>query len=220
MNRKTPTAKEAPPRRQRRNAAATREKILKAGTAEFCDKGFSGARTDAIARRAGCNIRMIYHYFGNKRGLYLAALEKVYGDLRAKEEELDLLHLNPVSGMTALVNFTFDYLAEHQEFIGMMTVENIQEGRHLKESKSVPTAALPLVKSIGMLLRRGQKDDVFRKRVDPVQLYISILSLSYVHISNKHTLSITFGERLDDKNWLARRRRHARDVILAYLQPA
>jgi hypothetical protein len=147
-------------------------------------------------------------------------LEKVYGDLRAKEGELDLLHLDPVSGMTALVNFTFDYLAEHQEFIGMMTVENIQEGRHLKESKSVPTAALPLVKSIGTLLRCGQKDGVFRKRVDPVQLYISILSLSYVHISNKHTLSITFGERLDDKNWLARRRRHARDVILAYLQPA
>jgi len=84
---------------------------------------------------------------------------------------------------------------------------------------AVPTAALPLVKSIGSLLRRGQKTGVFRKRVDPVQLYISILSLSYVHISNKHTLSITFGERLDDKRWLARRRRHAREVILAYLRP-
>lgn len=219
MNRKTTSAQAVRPRRQRRNAAATREKILKAGTVEFCDKGFSGARTDAIAKRAGCNIRMIYHYFGNKRGLYLAALEKVYADLRAKEEELDLLHLDPVSGMTALVDFTFDYLAEHQEFIRMMTVENIQEGRHLKKSTAVPTAALPLVKSIGSLLRRGQKAGVFRKRVDPVQLYISILSLSYVHISNKHTLSITFGERLDDKRWLARRRRHARDVILAYLQP-
>ena len=60
---------------------------------------------------------------------------------------------------------------------------------------------------------------MFRTGVDPVQIYISILSLSYVHISNRHTLSITFGNDLGDPDWLIARRNHACDVILGYLRP-
>jgi hypothetical protein len=76
---------------------------------------------------------------------------------------------------------------------------------------------MPLVQSIRALLRRGQGQGVFRKRVDPVQLYVSILSLSYVHISNKYTLSITFGRDLTDIEWLAARRNHVREMILRFL---
>ena len=62
----------------RRDAVATKARILKAGLAEFGAKGYGGARTDGIAKRAKCNVRMLYHYFGGKQGLYLACLEKVY----------------------------------------------------------------------------------------------------------------------------------------------
>ena len=50
-----------------------------------------------------------------------------------------------------------------------------------------------------------------------MQLYVSVLSLSYVHISNKHTLSITFGQDLTNAAWLAKRRKHVREMILEYL---
>jgi len=203
---------------RRRDAAATRERLLKAALAEFCEKGFSGARTATIAARAKCNIRMLYHYFGSKESLYLAALERVYQQLRSREEELDLLHLDPLSAMSALVEFTFDHMLEHQEFIRMISNENTLNGRYLKKSKFVPQASTPLVKTIRNLLRRGQKEGVFRKNVDPIQLYISILSLSYVHVSNRHTLSITFQQDLSDPKWLAERRRHAREVILGFLR--
>lgn len=205
-------------RPQKRDAAATRERLLHAAVTEFCAKGFSGARTAAIANRAGCNIRMLYHYFGSKNNLYLAALESVYAQLRSREESLDLLHLNPEKGMSALVEFTFDHMLEHQEFIRLIGIENIQRGRFVKESNVIPQAAQPLLTSIETLLRRGQKQGVFRKRVDPLQLYISILSLSYVHVSNKHTLSITFNQDLTDRQWLAARRRHVRDLILGFLR--
>ncbi len=202
-----------------RDAATTRASLLAAALEEFCANGFDGARTATIARRAGFNIRMIYHYFGNKEGLYIAALERVYEQLRSEEEKLDLLHLDAVEGMTALVRFTFDHMLEHQEFIHMIGAENIQRGRFLKQSSLVPRAALPLVNAIRDLLERGQSAGVFRSGVDPVQLYISILSLSYVHISNRHTLSITFGHDLGDADWLSARRSHACDVILGYLRP-
>lgn len=206
-------------RRQKRDAIASREKILVAGLNEFCAKGFDGARIDRIASVARCNIRMIYHYFGSKESLYLAALERVYRHLRAREEKLDLLYLDPLSAMSALVEFTFDHMLEHQEFIRMIGNENTLHGRYLKMSKFMPQASTPLVETIKDLLRRGQKEGVVRKNVDPMQLYISILSLSYVHVSNRHTLSITFQRDLGDPKWLAERRRHAREVILGFLRP-
>lgn len=201
-----------------RDAAVTREKLLQAALSEFCKNGFSGARTASIATRAGCNIRMLYHYFSNKEGIYLAALEHVYADLRTKEEKLDLLHLDPEKGMVTLFEFTFDHMLEHQEFIEMMGIENIQKGRFLRQLETVPQGVMPLIGSIRILLRRGQKEGVFRKQVDPVQLYVSILSLSYVHVSNKYTLSITFKQDLTDNTWLAARRKHIGDMLLGFLK--
>ena len=204
--------------KRKRDAAATREKLLQAALAEFCESGFSGARTVRIAARANCNIRMLYHYFGNKEGIYLAALELVYAQLRTREAELDLLHLSPEKGMVALVEFTFEHMLSHQEFITMIGIENIQQGKFLRRSKAVPEEAMPLVKSIDSLLKEGQKQGVFRKRVDPIQLYVSILSLCYVHISNKYTLSITFSQDLTDKTWVEERRKHVREIIMGFLR--
>lgn len=206
------------PPRQKRDAVASRAKLLKAALGEFCDKGFSGARTARIAARANCNIRMIYHYFGNKEGIYLAALEHVYAELRAREDELDLLKLGPEKGMAALVEFTYDHMLSHQEFIKMIGIENIQKGRFLRRSKAVPTGAMPLVKTIESLLLQGQKQGVFVKKVDSVQLYVSILSLSYVHVSNMYTLSITFGQDITDPDWLSERRKHVCDMIMKSLK--
>jgi hypothetical protein len=59
---------------------------------------------------------------------------------------------------------------------------------------------------------------VFRPNVDPVQLYITILSVSYVHISNRYTLSIIFQQDLSEVAWLGRRKQHACDVVLGFLR--
>ena len=57
-----------------RNAELTRRKILDAAVDEFADRGYAGARVDRIAASAGVNKRMIYHHFGNKVGVFEAAL--------------------------------------------------------------------------------------------------------------------------------------------------
>ena len=58
-----------------RDPERTSASILAAAVKEFTEKGYSGARIDSIAARAGANKRMIYHYFGDKEALYLAVLE-------------------------------------------------------------------------------------------------------------------------------------------------
>lgn len=210
----------AAPRRKRhpRNAAETRERLLQAATDEFCERGYDGARMERIVAAAECNIRMAYHYFGDKEGLYLAVLERVYSELRERERQLNLSHLEPVAAMRALVSFTFDHLAAHPEFISLVRNENLLGGRMLKKSSTVTQQTTPLLGMIRDILARGEHLGHFRAAVDPLQLYVSILSLALTHISNRYTLSIIFERDLADPAWLAERRQHAVDVILAYLE--
>ena len=53
-----------------RDPKRTRERILAAALREFSARGLAGARVDRIAQRARINKRMLYHYFGNKDGLF------------------------------------------------------------------------------------------------------------------------------------------------------
>ena len=61
---------------QQRDLNRTRERIMAAAQKEFAAHGFAGARTDAIARRARVNERMIFYCFESKEGLYRAVLAK------------------------------------------------------------------------------------------------------------------------------------------------
>ena len=49
---------------------------MTAAQKEFAANGFAGARTDAIARGARVNERMIFYCFQSKEGLYRAVLAK------------------------------------------------------------------------------------------------------------------------------------------------
>jgi TetR/AcrR family transcriptional regulator len=59
--------------RRRRNEA----RILEAAEEAFAAAGFSGARTAAIARRAGVPKASLHYYFGTKERLYRRVLENV-----------------------------------------------------------------------------------------------------------------------------------------------
>lgn len=67
---------------RQRDPRQARRRLLEAGAAVFAEAGYAGARVDAIAARAGLNKRMLYHYFGDKAGLYRAVLDDRLGSLR------------------------------------------------------------------------------------------------------------------------------------------
>ena len=201
-----------------RDPERTRQRILDAALAEFSAKGLSGARIDEIAQRAGINKRMLYHYFGNKEDLYLAALETVYESIRESERQLRLEDLPPDEAMRELVRFTWQYFLDHPEFMSLLNNENLHEGRHISRSTRILELHPPLVALIDDVLRRGVAAGVFRGGVDPVQLYITIASLGYFYLSNRHTLSTIFARDLGAAQELAARREHIVDVTLGYLR--
>jgi AcrR family transcriptional regulator len=204
-------------KKERRNSSATKERILQAGLEEFGFQGYRGARIATIVEKAGCNIRMLYHYFGAKRELYLACLDRVYFHIRQEEQKLDLLSLEPVEAICALVEFTFDHMRNNIDFVYIAGVENAHKGEFLKKLPPVSQAARYHIETIGEILREGEKVGVIREDIDAFQLYISILSLSYVHLSNRYTLSVSYGCDIGDERWLEERKDHVRALILSYV---
>src|SRR4051812_3647846 len=142
-------------RNGRRDPDRTREAILVAAQDEFAAKGLAGGRVNVIARESGANKRMIYHYFGSKEGLYLAALERVYEGLRGEERVMHLDHLAPEVAIRRLVEFNFDYSRAHPELISLINNENLHRGRYLRRSKKVRDLHSPFVKLIDDILKRG-----------------------------------------------------------------
>ncbi|RYZ12917.1 MAG: TetR/AcrR family transcriptional regulator [Comamonadaceae bacterium] len=203
----------------RRDAAATREALVAAAVAEFSRNGFAGARVDEIARAAGVNKQLVYHYFDSKQGLYLVALESVYTEIRQKEQGLSLGELEPIEAMTQLIGFSFDYLAEHPEFIALLADENRNQGSHILESDRLRKMHSPFIEMLEATLDRGAKQGVFRGDFDAINVYISIAGISYFFFSNNHTLSAIFGKSLSLRGAMAQRRRHVIEFALNALRP-
>ena len=200
-------------------AAATRQRILDAALAEFAANGLAGARVDEIAARAGANKRMLYAHFGGKDELWLTVLERAYAAKRAEERALDVEGLEPREAMRRLVVFNLRYTAAHPEFVALLNQENIHRAAHLRRSAQVPALYSPLLETLRGVLARGEAEGVFRRGVDPLQLYITIVGIGHFYVANMHTLSTIFGAGLDTQQALAAREAHCVDVVLGYLRP-
>jgi TetR/AcrR family transcriptional regulator len=203
----------------KRDSALTQKRILEAATREFADKGYDGARVDEIARASGVNKNLLYHYFGNKEQLFTAVLESVYEAIRTRQSDLSIRNLSPEEGMRRLVELTSLIWEEVPEFSRLLSSENLHEARHVRQSKRIIPMYDPLMQTIKELLKRGEETGVFRGGIDPIDLYISITSLSAYYISHRHTFEALFGSDMALGKRLQLRREHAVEMILRYLRP-
>jgi AcrR family transcriptional regulator len=224
MNAKTTTAaKKAPAKKNRTprdvdDEDGTRAKILNVAIQEFARLGLSGARIDAIAAESGANKGMIYYYFGGKEGLYVAALEESYRRFRRVESGFHLDELPPIPALRTIVASTFDYHAQHPEFIRMVMTENIHQGEHIRKLPELQEINRPAIGLLERLCKRGIAEGVFRPDLDPVDLHMSISALSFYNVSNQHTFSFIFGRDLRSPAVHAARRDSVVDMILRYVR--
>lgn len=200
------------------DTATIREALLAAATAEFAAHGFAGARVGHICRQAGTTVRMVYHYFGSKSGLYVAVLEAAMGDLRAAELKLDVDETAPLTGLLQLFDFIHDHFDSNPQLISLLSAENLAHARYMKQSEKIPAMSSPVPRLIERLVRLGVADGSIRNSVDPLRLYVMMVALSYFHLSNVHTLSAIFDEDLTEEAWRNAQRADARAMLERYLR--
>jgi AcrR family transcriptional regulator len=197
----------------------TRRNIVDVATREFAQKGYGGARVDAIAARTRTSKRMIYYYFGGKEGLYLAVLEEAYSSIRRTEATLDLERLPPETALSTLVAFTFDYYIAHPEFVRLVMNENIMDGVHMARSKTIGKLNVTVIDTLSRLVARGQRAGVFRRDIDPIELHMSISALGIFNVANRATFSTIFKRDMASPRALAARRAEVVDIVLRHVRP-
>src|SRR5690606_170253 len=147
------------------------------------------------------------------------ALEAAYSEIRLREQDLDLRSHAPEDAIVLLIDFSLNYLAQHREFIRMLADENALGGPHGKDSAAFRRTKPPPPDMIGSTLREGEARGVFRKGVDPLELYISIAGMTFFYFANNLTMSAIFGRDLSTPETLASYRDHIVTMTLAGLRP-
>jgi AcrR family transcriptional regulator len=206
------------PRGERiRDAERTRAELLEVATRVFADQGYAGARVDDIAAKTSTTKRMIYYYFGGKESLYVAVMERAYGRIRALEQEVDVEHLDPEVAVRRLAELTFDHHEAHQDFVRLVSIENIHHAEHLRRSPTLPGLAAPALDVLTRILDRGRRAGVFRNDLDALDVHMIISSFCIFREANRYTFEAIFGRDLLDPDRRDHLRRMIGDLVVDHL---
>jgi AcrR family transcriptional regulator len=209
-------ARKSKGRNRTSEAEQARLNILEVAGREFADKGLSGARVDEIAEKINSSKRMIYYYFGGKEQLYRAVLEQAYAEIRARETAANYEAMRAEEALRQYVGHTFDYHAEHPEFVRLVMNENIHFGAHIGAVPGIKERNHSVIATLQTIIDKGVKEGRFRAGLDPVELHMLVSSLCFYNVSNRYTFAANFGVDMGAPKVARRRREVVIETILRF----
>jgi AcrR family transcriptional regulator len=169
----TPAALPSTDRARRRDAAATREALLAAGTELFAEHGYDGVPVADIAHRAGVNKAMINYHFGGKRQLYLAIVGVTFDEIVASVERLASSPRPAPELLRELIAVVSEAVTRrHPHFCTMMLREVLSGGSNIEPM--LVTHPARLLSAVQDIVARGVRSGDFRP-VDPVLTHLSLV---------------------------------------------
>ena len=171
-----------------RNPERSRERILSAALKEFSAKGFAGARVDAIARRANINKRMLYHYFGDKEGLFKAVLSRKITQRQAWAEALS-------GEPEETLPFWFETACKDADWVRLFQWEALQGNWQnvINETERLESIARGL-KRIQQRQERGQ----ISPELDPRHVMLTMRSLTMFPVAFPQLTRLITGKSIFD----------------------
>ncbi len=194
----------------RRDPVRTRERILRAARREFVAKGFAGARVDAIARAAAVNKRMLYHYFGDKEGLYRATLHENIAT------NLDLVAAAPPDPAD-LLPFLFERTAKRVDSLRLLQWEALGAG----DRKPIAEEERRKAWIEGTeRIRDAQRAGLLHRDLDAEYLVLALMALTIFPQAFPQLVRIVTGARVLDTEFQQRQARFLRRLGALLRPPA
>jgi AcrR family transcriptional regulator len=163
---------------KKRDAKATKAKIMKNARDLFSKKGFDATTIDDIADVSSVNKALIYYYFKNKSGLYSevmsALFDAIYEDVRkakeeakSSEEELELFIT------------TYAKYAEKNPYLPALLLRELSDsGAHL------PAVMFASMRKVYGLLEEILKGGSFKKSI-PMVVHFMIIGAINLMVTTK-----------------------------------
>jgi TetR/AcrR family transcriptional regulator len=189
-----------------RNPKRSRERILAAALKEFAAKGFAGARVDFIARRAAINKRMLYHYFGNKEGLFKAVLRRKITERQAWAENLSG---DPAESLV----FWFEAACNDTDWVRLFEWEALQGNAHKVIDEQIRQSATARgLERIRQRQARGQISAEF----DPRHVMLAMRSLTMFPAAFPQLTRLIMGRAISDPKFQKERADFLRRFAAAF----
>ncbi|MBB4124222.1 TetR/AcrR family transcriptional regulator [Martelella radicis] len=138
-------------------APERREKLLAAATADFAERGFSGASLNAILKASEMSKGQAYYYIHDKADLYCAVIDRALARLSGRLDFARVVEAGDRAGFWNALNAAFEQLgalliAEHETAALGRT---IYEGQETERALEVPLGRLRTGAAI--LVAHGQR---------------------------------------------------------------
>jgi len=174
----------------KRNPQKTRAGILNAGVKLFSLRGYDGVSVDEIVQRAGVNKRMLYHYYGNKDGLYVEVLRVVFAELESLEIAVLTEDVSTADAIRKVLKEYFVFLEGHPEFVSLLMWENLHRGRFLDVHPNLLSKSKVLAR-LREIVARARAAGEIDQDVDARHLLVLLYGACFIYQSNRFTLRHT-----------------------------
>jgi AcrR family transcriptional regulator len=205
------------PRKKPKEPEGNRAAILASAIAEFATRGLHGGRVGSIAKASGCDKQMLYYYYTNKEGLYIAALEHAYAQIRGSQMDKPVDRVDPLKSLTETVLASYDFVTANSDIIRLIANENVEKGEYLKKSSTIRSINLPIIARMEQIVEAGVSIGAFRADLDAVELHHLTSALINHYINNAYTFGYIFNVDLLSAKSRSRFRTTIADVISRYV---
>lgn len=206
-----------------REAPVAREAILRAAEEIFARDGFDGARVDAIAEASGYNKALIFHYFGDKLGLYREIVCMRRDESESQRTKMLLAAAGDDTAPTdaahvrgfieTMVRWHFDHLVAHPHQRRILAWEAAEGWGTLIEAKRGGGQLCPLwVGPVVGFIRRAQAAGIIRPEIDPYMAMAHVKGMVLIHLLSLPHYDALFGVDFSSPAALER----AREQLVAF----
>jgi TetR/AcrR family transcriptional regulator len=193
------------------------ERLWAAARIEFSQRGYHGARVQGIARRAGCNVALLYRHWSSKRALYLDILRTVW---QAQAREIAALLEQGGEGGPLVVSAYLD--ASLRDPIGCQVIirEILDGAPHLSQLIEVEPALTMAMRFAAEKLHAGAQgsgvgEGAVRPGLDPTMVVLTVAGIASLVASAHEVARIFTGEAITPEKW----RDHLHDLLVNGIVP-
>ncbi|BDG09607.1 TetR/AcrR family transcriptional regulator [Anaeromyxobacter paludicola] len=182
------------------------DRLWNAARGEFALRGYHGARVQGIARRAGCNVALLYRHWASKKGLYLEVLREI---CLATNRLLDQA-AERREGAVGMVRAYLEAMSADGEGAQILIREYLDGGPFLLQLIVDDPALGNTLARYSAALTVGPEDQRLRAELNPRLALITIFGLSSL-VSASETSAQPF---LEAPTPIERRKEHLTDILL------
>jgi len=145
--------------RRRVPAEQTRSEILRAAEAAFAASGFAGARLEDVASQVGVTRAALFHHFRDKRALYEAVIEDVFGSLLDRARALFRGAPSLAQAIEQAVDLWVDAVWDRPALAHLLLREATNRGA---QSEAFQRLCAPALRMLQEIFARGERSGEFR----------------------------------------------------------